>query len=503
MVRHFFLDKTNSIYKNNPYANVGLNPVLELNYGNGLLSRGLIHFDESEILKLVEDKTFADTSKLTFKLKMTNCFSVDGYPYEKLLQNGMKQRQRAASFDVIALRLPCDFDEGRGFDYVSDFWINNNRSFSNEGSSWFFAENGKVWPLDAEKIDLESDNINFVNKHLWYESGGTKIYINLEGGVFTTEEVENEIALYNSGASSLIVDVQHFDFGNENLNMDITKYVMDVINGEHNFGLLLMFTPKFEKMETPLPQYVGFFTDHTNTFFHPYIECTYCETIKDDRATFSKGKENRLYLYANINGIPQNLDNLPTCSIDGVEYPVKQAQKGVYYAVISGLTEDVDSGTILYDTWQNLALNGEQIEDVELEVEVQKMKNFVSIGNTVSTKDNVVPSTYGINDAEELNRGEIREVTVDFQKEYDASKIYLLDSCEYRIYVMDGNRELTVFDYQPIEKGFLKNFFMVYTEDMIPNEYRVDIRVRTGRETKVYKNVLRFRVVSDVTERYE
>lgn len=503
MIRHFFLDKTNTIYKNVPLANVGLNPVLELNYGSGLLSRGLIHFDETEILKLVEDKTFADLSKLTFKLRMTNCFSVDGYPYEKILKNGLVLRQRATSFDLIALRLPCDFDGGRGFSYVSDFWINNNRELSTEGSNWNYCENGKVWPVDEDKIDLTNPNLNFVGKDIWYMSGNTRVRINLEGGVYSDEEIKNEVALFNSGASSLILDVQHFDFGHENLNLDITDYVMDIINGTPNYGIMLMFTPRFEENKIEMPQYVGFFTDHTNTFFHPYVECIYCESINDSRATFCSGKENKLYLYTNIDGIPQNLDELPTCTINETSYPVKQAQKGVYYAVISGLSEDVDNETILYDTWGNLVLNGERIEDVELEFEVQPMKRFISIGHVVSTKESLVPDVYGINDAEDLHRGEIREVTVDFRKEFETDKMALIDSGEYRIYIMDGNRELTVFDYQPIEKGFLKNFFVVYTEDLIPNDYYVDIKVKSGREIKYYKKVLKFGVVSDVTERYE
>lgn len=503
MIRHFFLDKSNTIYKNEPFNNVGLNPIMELNYGNGYISRGLIHFDESEILKLVQDKTFADVSKLSFKLKMTNCASIDGYPQDKLLINGEKPKQRATSFDLIALKLPCQFDNGRGFDYLSDFWNRNNRSLSYEPSNWNFSRNGYVWPVDKDKIDIESDNINLINRNIWILSGDTKVKINLEGGVYSTDFIKNEITKYNNHEQSLICDIQHFDYGCENLNMNITNYVFDVINGEPNYGLLLMFSPKYESFQTEFIQYVGFFTDYTNTFFHPYIECIYSEIIDDNRATFSKGKQNKLYLYANVNGIPQNLDDLPKCFIDEMEYPVKQAQKGVYYALISNLSEDVESGTILYDMWRNLALNGEIIEDIEMEFEVHDMKNFISIGNTVSTKENLIPSLYGINDAEELNRGEIREVFVDFLKEYDSFKLNVIDSAEYRLYIKDGNREFTVIDYQPIEKGFLKNFFVIYTGDLIPGQYFIDIKVKSGRETKYYKDILRFKIISDVTQRYE
>ena len=65
------------------------------------------------------------------------------------------------------------------------------------------------------------------------------------------------------------------------------------------------------------------------------------------------------------------------------------------------------------------------------------------------------------------------------------------------------NREYDVIKYQPVEKAFLNNFFMLYTEDLIPNQYFVDIRVQCGREIKYYREALRFKVVSNVTERYQ
>ena len=155
MIRHFFFDKINTIVRNE-YANMGLNPVMELNYGGNVISRGLLHFDEEKLLDLIKDKTFCNLDKLSVKIKMTNCFSVDGYPYEKLLLNGKEIKQRASSFDIMVFKLPCNFDEGRGFDYVADFWINNNHSFNTNASNWYFCNNGKVWPVDEDKIDLNN-----------------------------------------------------------------------------------------------------------------------------------------------------------------------------------------------------------------------------------------------------------------------------------------------------------------------------------------------------------
>ena len=122
MIRHFFLDKTNSIFEGST-QNVGLNPVLHIAYGVGRV-RGLIHFDIEQIKCLVDDKTFANLDKLSFNLKMTNYFSIDSFPYEKNIVRGLTATaHRAASFDLMLFKLPCEWDEGRGFDYISDFYL--------------------------------------------------------------------------------------------------------------------------------------------------------------------------------------------------------------------------------------------------------------------------------------------------------------------------------------------------------------------------------------------
>lgn len=502
MVRHFFLDKVNTIVEGS-YANMGLNPVMELNYGGTYVTRGLIHFDCEEIKSLVEDKTFADLNKLSFKLKMTNCLSVDGYPHSRILLNGKEIKQRAASFDLMAFKLPFYFDEGRGFDYVADFWINNNRSFDNHASNWYFSYDGKVWPVDEDKIDITNPNLNLINDHIWVLEDGVRKRIYLDGGIYSKDFLKEQYEKYMEGEESIILNIQHFDYGNEMMDMDITNYVMDVINGECNYGIGIMFIPRFERTKTKLPQYVGFFTNNTNTFFHPYVECVYNETISDDREDFCLGKDNRLYLYTTIDGEPQNLDNIPTCTIDGMEYEVKQAQKGVYYALISKENLDMDNGTIGYDLWSNLAYNGQILDDVEMEFEVHSVDKFIHVGKKFDTKYTFVPNLFGINDSEDIRRGDVREVRVDFRREFETEKMVLVDSAEYRLYVMDGTREINVIDYQPIEKAYLNNFFMIYTQDLVPNNYFVDVRVRNGKEVKYFRKALRFTIISDVTERYE
>lgn len=504
MIRHFFIDSIATIVKGS-FMNTSLNPIMEINYGNGI-TRGVLHFDEKQILDLVKDKTFADTSKLCCHLKMTNCFSVDGLPYEKhIFRNTDKNAKRAASFDLIAFKLPQVFDGGRGYDYDEDFWIVKSDSHSNHGVSWYFARDGYVWPVDVDKIDYNDPGLNIdIDKgNIWVIQDGEKKRINLEGGVYSNDFIKSELENFDKGEESVIIDKQRFEFGNENMDMNITNYVLDIINGKPNYGIGIMFAPMYEEMKTSIQQYVGFFTDKTNTYFHPYVEVKYEEYISDDRENFSIGRTNRLYLYSLVDGEPVNLDNIPNCEVEGSGYEVKQATKGVYYAEINASKDIMEGGTIGYDNWSNLALNGENFDDIEMEFEIKPTSNFIKMGNGSSDKNSLVPCLSGINDAEKLNRGEVREVEVDFRKKYTSDKKELVNGAEYRIYVKDATREITVIDYQPVEKGFLNNFFVVYTEDLIPNEYYVDIKVNQGREVKYFKNALRFTVVSDVTERYE
>jgi hypothetical protein len=482
MIRHFYLDKTNSIIKCSE-QNLGLNPILHVGYGNGIM-RSILHFDVENIKCLIEDKTISNLEKLKITLKMVNCFSVDGFPYEKNLIRGLDSHaRRAASFDLMLYKLPRHFDGGRGFDFISDMWIHDNRSFSKEGSNWYCCKTGILWDGSIQPKPMK----------------------NIDGDIYPKDFVKEEYEKFLNGEESIVIGTQHFDFGNENLSIDITDYVLEVIKHRNdiNYGLCLSFTPEFENVEREMMQYVGFFNENTNTFFHPYLEVDYSEYIKDDRESFTNGRENRLYLYVSDDGFPINLDTIPSCTIDGVEMDVKQATKGVYYAQISPSNISLTEGLIEYDVWSKIALNGVNNDDVEMEFVVNPKTRKFSVGSNSDIRKDLVPSFYGIDIDETIEQGEVREITVDFRQKYTTDKKELIDSADYRLYVKDGNREYDVIKYQPVEKAFLNNFFMLYTEDLIPNQYFVDIRVQCGREIKYYREALRFKVVSNVTERYQ
>ncbi len=545
MIRHIFLDKTATLIKGSE-ANTGLNPVVELNYGD-MVTRFILHFDLTEVEKMVEEHVI-DLDNTTFTLKMTNCTAINGVPYEKLFffGNTCIQKERASSFTLLALELNRDFDAGRGFEYSDDTWITNNKSYSQNGCNWFQAANGLAWESEgvysAEKIKEEYDKF---------------------------ADIKNGIT--GSGVTSLVIDFQHFDFGDEQLQMDITSYVKGVLSGEKdNNGIMLCYSPAIEELnggavftrikgipdgqeyatydklpstkdvtvprffiverEAPTAsadcttvgsagtvtiqdcyeksikeikqQYVGFFTNNTNTFFHPYVELECGNIIQDDRECFYAGKENRLYLYSNINGKPENLDELPKCEITCGEKvgDVQQATKGVYYVTIK---TPKDAKCICYDTWSNLKYNGVELDDVELEAPVLN-HGYFQVGSSDVKHEHLVPQVYGINDDENVTQNEVREVVIDFRKKYTTNERQTIPEAVYRLYTKDGERQIDILNgYQPVERSFLHNYFLLYTKDLIPNnKYYVDIKVRDGREERFFEDVLHFRIVDDVTERY-
>ena len=270
-----------------------------------------------------------------------------------------------------------------------------------------------------------------------------------------------------------------------------------------NFGLGLAFSPDYENISDENIRYVGFFTHRTNTFFEPYLETIYDEAINDDRSCFYLNKTNRLYFYANINGEPHNLDELPVCTIDDETYPVKQVSKGVYCAEITLLSSSVRPNTILYDTWSNLALNGLKMDDVEMEFVTLDPKGYYSLGNGTENKKKTIPSFSGINLNEKLEVGEVRELTIDFRVPYTTDKRELIDGAEWRLYVKDNLDEINVFEYHPIEKGYLHNFVIINTNDLVPGRYFIDLKVKNGRNINYFRECFKFEVVSNITELYK
>lgn len=468
MIKHTFFDKCNTIIEDSEF-NTGLNPVAELNTGI-LVSRILLHFNIEDLMKSVKEDG-VDTKDLKHILKMTNCGSINLPSINETIMSGCQDKKRASSFDIIAFKLPFEWDEGRGFDYYGDYISEKQRVISLDGSNWFQARNGMEW--DEYGV--------YFNKTL------------------NTEYQNN----YTKGKESVIIGVQHFDSGTENLEIDITSFVNDILLGkDENHGIGLAFLPSFER-DSSENKFISFFTNHTNTFFLPYLETINNNSILDNRANFHLGCKNRLYFFASDNGKMINLDELPTCTINDKQYEVKHSGKGIYYIELTIKKGEVEPDTILYDTWSNIIYNGEDMGEVEMEFVVLPLESKIMLGKHNVAGAYFVPQLSGINNKEYLKPGDVREVLVDFIEEYSHGKKCIPSESYFRLYVKENDREIDVYPFQTIECKYDEHSFIINSNELVPNTYFVDIKVVQGNTIKHYANVLEFSVASNVTKQYK
>ena len=452
IVTHTFLDKTNTILEGDK-VNLGLNPILELYYGMPV-SRGLIHFDLTNLENKVADKTYPDVTKLTHRLKMRNVASLRT-PYQHKF-NRYNDCVRAKSFDLVFFPIDRNWDGGGGFDYLKDGYDTINRIYSTQGSNWYQPENYKTWA---------------------------------KNGVMSRDDIKKNC-----------VAIQHFDVGNEDIDVDITSYVNDCLTGKTiNYGLGIAFLSDLDEIELENINYVGFFTDHTHTFFHPYVETRYNDYIKDDRPNFYLSKDNRLYFYANVGGEMVNLDQLPTCYILNEKRVVKQATKGVYYVELNMDSKEYDDEKMFYDEWTNIKYKGVKMPDVELYFTTKAPEPYFTFGLPYETKkpEKIVPSISGINNKEQIEQGDIRKINVSCKIAYTTKQEYGIDGLEYRLYSKAGDTEIDVISWTPVERGYNENFFYINTRELAPGKYFIAIKVKKDIEETWHRELCEFDVLDN------
>jgi hypothetical protein len=462
MVIRTYFNKNNTIVSNS-LVNTGLNPVAELFYGgdDGIekFSRHLFNFDENRLKELYNDGTFTDLTKLKHTLRFTNTASFD----TGLLNGTMEAKDRASSFDLILFKINQDWDNGVGYDYEVPILVNGDFLYSTGPSNWVSPRTGDNW------------------------SGGTGVY--------------------SGSPSGITITTQRFDKGNENIEMDITDYVNGVLTGDTNYGLGIAFARGYELISSANLQYVGFFTNNTQTFYEPYVETIYENVIKDDRNNFFLDKNNKLYLYVNIGGNPTNLDQIPTVNIydyngDFItsysQSDVTHVTKGVYSIDLLIQTDSNNVETMYNDVWGDIIINGVNRPDISLNFVVKDSMHYYNIGGNDTLPKKVAVNISGIRNQENIKRGDIRRVIVSARIPYTVEQTQYIDNLQYRLYVKEGNRELTVIDFQPVEMANNYYYFLLDTPSLIPNTYYLDVLATSNLEVTTLKNVCQFNIVNQV-----
>ncbi len=368
-ITNSYFSKNNTLISNS-FTNTGRNPVTELFFGNMITSqypngysRFIFDLDLTLLKEKYNDGTISSCDadmKHTLRMTNTSTFSL-----EFLNSSTSQGRQRATSFDLILFRIPFIddnpnqpqlWDEGVGYDFADlQYNIELDRNYSERPSNWYQTTTISNWT---------------------------------ENGIYNNQNVGTV-----PFSSLTIVDIQHFQFGNENVEFDMTDEINDILFGTLNnvSGWGIAFRPQIETLTGLSNTYeVQFFTRHTQTFYEPFLETTYNDIIDDDRNLFSLGKINKLYLYLYENGNPINLDYFPSVNIiDNAGNPIDgltglttcQRTKGIYEVEIPPLI-GYKTPCTFSDQWYDLKINGFSIASILNDFTLQPFKNVYQIGTT-------------------------------------------------------------------------------------------------------------------------
>lgn len=487
---HFSYFSRNNTLLSGSFTNTGKAPYTQLYFGasldtlrNSAYSRFIFDLDLTDLITKIQSGLISTGctgfNNMTHKLKMVNTSSFD------------RAQLRATSFDLNLIRIPLTsgatgtpqtWDEGVGYDYYD---------VKNTANSQF----GQLSPTNfTDDLSYSQRPSNFYQRSTQYTWSEPGIYSNVNTG-------------YTPFSSMTIVDTQHFEFGNENMEFDMTDEINSILTGgtTGNTGWIISFPPELELITGLTENYsVGFFSRNTQTFYEPFLQTTFDDYISDDRNTFYKNRENKLYLYSIIDGILTNLDSEPDMVIidssdNIISGPLTSCLKttGVYEVTIPAITSStIPTNCTLYDIWSGITLNGVSLDNVENNLILQPLKKGVQLGP--DSEDPILYGFdyYGIKQDEKIINTDVRKVGVIVKKAYSTNESLQRVQVYYRIYVKEGQTEVDVQEWTKVNRSYNQYYFMFDTRDKIPNEYYIDLKVYSDGSADTYKKQIKFQIVN-------
>jgi hypothetical protein len=468
-----YFDKDAVIVRNS-CVNTGKNPIAEIFHGGSnnvnelVYSRYLINIDLSELVDRTNNGELF-TDKMTHKINLTNTSCFDQQLFCKTVIGSCGLVKRATAFDLILFKVPEEWDEGNGYDYVKA------RTNGCDLGDQVYCEGPVNW---FERVS----NTNWLEPGVY--SSDPTMYTAGQGGTgFTGTTID------------LVLDKQHFDHGDENFCIDV---------------------PQDDTC------YVGFFTRETQTVYEPYMETIFDDSIKDDRDNFFLDKDNKLYLYVNAGGERVNAtfsgveiydqnDNLyQTIPSSGIT----QNSLGEYYVEVNVSSDPVSGycGNIQFrDVWKDVTINGNNLGDVELDFIIKESDSYYNIGSTnsagasglgVGDAGNLSIYDYefsldGIKMKEKIKRGDTRRVNVTAKIPFQFDQTQSIDKIYYRIYIKEGETQLDYIDWTDVNRTPDGNYFLVDTSWFIPNDYYLEVKIESGQEIRTYHKIFQFEIVSE------
>lgn len=425
---------TNVIISDSNY-NTANNPIAMLFHGPNSVSRLLVRMDISDILEKYTSGAYAQLDKITHTLHFVNTGIFESYDELSDFPAGkVDGMTRDVDFDLVAFEIP-DFKVGSGYEYPHH--ANKSTLISESASNWFNADEELTWI----------------------------------GGLIDEEKI---IGTYH---------IHRF----EDLLIDLTSLIQERIETMNPIVSLAVRFDKEVSTETTEQKYVGFFTRHCHTIFQPKLISNYDVHIDDcrGRVIAEEGYVNKLYFYHKKQRKLVNLDEIPTCTINGVEYEVKQEGIGIYSIELE-LDETPSYDMECEDVW-HVKYNG-------IDKDIKQFFVIKSDNWAAKETPSYVPALKGIRPGQVLVKGDIHRLTLISKILYTPYQNYPEIDAYYTLYQQVDDHVATVINYEKFDRWDYEVSTIIDTNELLPGSYHMDIIYQDGEYRSTFKNKLYFTI---------
>jgi len=451
---------TSGLYQN---FNSGQAKSSQLYYGGGLpssnnvdllftqqnfISRLLIQFDLTELTSKINSFEIGNITSI--KLKMKNAIPSDS-DTESLGSS------IASSFDLIAVPINQQWDEGLGFDQIPLHTLQRGTSSITGFSNWNYSTQLAPWPSP---------------------------------GLYT-----------NPITASTFTATTHFDVGNEDMCMEVLPIVQNWLSGgSTNYGFLIAYSQEFESITSSTRFVSSFLTRHTLTAYKPCLEIQYDQTIVDDRSNVTNNRISKLFLYTYSGNSATNYFSAGTVSIqnsNGSYYATgltpNHLSLGVYYIDI--LMSSTTKGQIFKDIWQDITF----IPFIDQQNYVNSFiirDNYYL--NSKPTINEYAISIYGLENNKTIINDQVIKVFVDTRVNYSTNMPSTPYSLSYKM-VMNNEEEVipwTLLNQISADNYQRENYFILDTCWLLENQvYRISFMIQEAGSKRILPEYVEFKVL--------
>lgn len=443
--------------------NSGFNPSALLWYGGSntrnSISKYLIQFNLDELEEKINSKEINIDFISSIRLRMKNVIP-DGKLLDYDFEIDRRENKVASSFDLIAFPINKYWDQGRGYDLLGQQYIKTTKGDTN--------------------LSGYSNFLSATSTTSWDEPG-----------IFTDPISSTAVTFYST---------QHFDKGDEDLDMDVTNIVKDWLSGgSENNGFAISYTREFETFTGDTRFLSRFFTEKTNTGFKPFLEVVYDkQIIRDERLQVANNKVSRLFLSLYSGNTSANYFSANTVNIKTINNQIvmsgltpQHMQKGFYYVdvLLTGTTK----GQRLKDVWEGITFDP-GLDQQNFENTFQCIGNFYD--NKPSEINDYTVDLYGIDNNSILKIGEVIRLYAQTRTSFSNVDVNSYYGLEYRLVQNEITEIIPWSQFNTIIiNNSIKHFIDVDTSWLLENQnYKIELLINELGTKRMLPEKVIFRI---------